>query len=87
MTLACKMSCVLLLLSILLIYMQIDSIYLTPILKALSESNKIIDTSSPNPINSYGTVQQNFSKPISNTLYNAHGIVTPNTPNTLVAKV
>jgi hypothetical protein len=39
------------------------------------------------PINTQGTVQQNFSSTPTPTIYNAHGIVTPNSPNTLIAKV
>lgn len=66
--------------------MQIDSIYLTPILDALKKSMQMTSPQN-NPVQSYGTIQQNFGSTSSPTLYNAHGIVTPNNPNTLIAKV
>ncbi len=65
--------------------MQIDSIYLTPILEALNKSTKIINTNNYTPISALGTVQQNFGTTPDTSLYNAHGIVTPSTPNTLIA--
>lgn len=72
-------------LSLLLIFMQIDSIYMTPILAALKQANTIIEKPT-NPIQSYGTIQENFSSSSHPTIYNAHGIVTPNSPNTLIAR-
>ena len=72
-------------LSLLLIFMQIDSIYMTPILAALKQANTIIENPT-NPIQSYGTIQENFGSSPKPTIYNAHGIVTPNSPNTLIAR-
>jgi hypothetical protein len=65
--------------------MQINSIYLTPILEALNKSTKTIDNNSYTPSATLGTVQQNFGSSSGVSLYNAHGIVTPSTPNTLIA--
>lgn len=73
-------------LSVLLIVMQIDSIYLRPILETLKEANTVIDNPT-NIIDSYGTIQENFGSIKPTTIYNAHGIVTPENPNTLIAKV
>lgn len=73
-------------LSLLLIVMQIDSIYLRPILETLKAANTVIDKPT-NPVDSYGTVQENFGSSTPTTIYNAHGIVTPENPNTLIAKV
>lgn len=73
-------------LSLLLIVMQIDSIYLRPILETLKSANTVIDKPT-NPIDSYGTIQENFGSPTPTTIYNAHGIITPENPNTLIAKV
>jgi hypothetical protein len=71
-------------LSLLLIFMQIDSIYMTPILAALKQANTVIKQPT-NLSQTYGTIQENFGSPIQTSLYNAHGIVTPNSPNTLIA--
>jgi len=73
-------------LSLLLIVMQIDSIYLRPILETLKAANTVIDKPT-NPVDSYGSIQENFGTTKSPTIYNAHGIVTPENPNTLIAKV
>jgi hypothetical protein len=77
---------ILFVLSLLLIVMQIDSIYMRPILETLKAANTLIEKPK-NPIDSYGTIQENFGKQTPTTIYNAHGIVTPNSPNTLIAKV
>ena len=70
--------------SVLLLSMQVSP--LNSILQALMQSMDHMPKNSL-PIQTNGTVQQNFGTIPSPTLYNAHGIVTPQTPNTLIAKV
>lgn len=70
--------------SVLLLSMQVSP--LNSILQALMQSMDHMPKNSM-PIQTNGTVQQNFGTIPSPTLYNAHGIVTPQTPNTLIAKV
>ena len=62
------------------------SIYQTPILEALHKSLETKPTNSL-PTNTNGTIQESFSHndSFAKSIYNAHGIVTPNTPNTLIA--
>jgi hypothetical protein len=64
--------------------MEIQQTNLTPILQALTQSMEMTPIKT-NPLNTYGSVQQNFSHIDAGTLYNAHGIVSPSTPNTLIA--
>ena len=70
--------------SVLLLSMQVSP--LNSILQALMQSMDHMPKSSL-PIETNGTVQQNFGNVPTPTLYNAHGIVTPQNPNTLIAKV
>ena len=62
------------------------SIYQTPILQALHKSTETKPSNSL-PTNTEGTIQENFSQSefFTKSIYNAHGIVTPNSPNTLIA--
>ena len=62
------------------------SIYQTPILEALHKSLETKPTNSL-PIDTNNTVQESFSQSefFTKSIYNAHGIVTPNSPNTLIA--
>lgn len=78
------MTLLLLGISVLLLSMQVSP--LNSILQALMQSMDHMPKNSL-PIQTNGTVQQNFGTIPSPTLYNAHGIVTPQTPNTLIAKV
>jgi hypothetical protein len=72
--------------SVLLLSMQIASVTDTSILNILMNSmDKLPKNSLPSETN--GTVQQNFGTTPPPTIYNAHGIVTPSSPNTLIAKV
>jgi hypothetical protein len=73
-------------LSLLLIVMQIDSIYLKPVLQILKEANTVIHNPT-NIIDAYGSIQENFGTIKQSSVYNAHGIVTPQNPNSLIAKV
>lgn len=70
--------------SVLLLSMQVSP--LNSILQALLQSMDHMPKNSL-PIQTNGTVQQNFGTIPAPTLYNAHGIVTPQSPNTLIAKV
>ncbi len=72
--------------SIILLGMQITSVSNTSILNILLQSMDHMPKNSL-PIDMNGTVQQNFGSVPQPTIYNAHGIVTPNSPNTLIAKV
>jgi hypothetical protein len=60
-----------------------DYLQLTPILEAIRTNNDK-RPSNTLPINTNGTVQQNNSKSIPVTLYNAHGIVRKENPNSLL---
>ena len=72
--------------SVLLLSMQIASVTDSSVLNILLNSmDKMPKSSLPSETN--GSVQQNFGTTPAPTIYNAHGIVTPNSPNTLIAKV
>jgi hypothetical protein len=60
-----------------------DYLQLTPILEAIRTNNDKRPSNSL-PVNTNGTVQQNNSKSIPVTLYNAHGIVRKENPNSLI---
>lgn len=58
--------------------------HLQPLVAAvISNADKLPKTSLPTEIP--GTVQSNTHNIPSATIYNAHGIVTPHTPNSLIA--
>lgn len=80
------MTLIILSLCILFIAMQINNIQSQSILNILLNSMDHMPKNTL-PIDTQGTVQQNFSSQPTPTIYNAHGIVTPNSPNTLIAKV
>lgn len=72
--------------SVFLLCMQIQSVNQTSILNILMNSmDKMPKSSLPSETN--GTAQQTFGTIPAPTLYNANGIVSPNNPNTLIAKV
>jgi|LakMenEpi03Aug12_release.lakeMendotaPanAssembly.Ray.scaffolds.fasta_scaffold2457964_1 hypothetical protein len=72
--------------SVFLLSMQIPSVNQTSILQILLQSmDKMPKSSLPSETN--GTVQQTFGTIPKPSVYNANGIVSPNNPNTLIAKV
>lgn len=56
---------------------------LSPVMEAMRSSNDK-RPSNTLPINTNGTVQENNSKSIPVTLYNAHGILSKTNPNSLL---
>jgi hypothetical protein len=60
-----------------------DYLQLTPILEAIRTGNDKRPSNSL-PVNTNGTIQDNNSKSIPVTLYNAHGIVRKENPNSLL---
>jgi hypothetical protein len=78
------------LICLILICMSLLSITNTPIIQPILQAllqtmDKIPKTS--NPKQSLGSIQENFGTIPVTTIYNAHGIVTPDSPNTLLARV
>jgi hypothetical protein len=81
---------ILFLLCLILCCMSVASITNTPIIQPILQTllqymGKIPKTGFPTE--TFGTVQQTFGTIKSPTIYNAHGIVTPNNPNSLIAYV
>ena len=61
-----------------------EYLQLTPILESMRTNNDKRPSNSL-PVNTNGTVQQNNSKSVPDvTLYNAHGIVRKENPNSLI---
>lgn len=64
-----------------------QSIYLTPIAQAIIQSETTINTHNSTPVQSFGTIQENQHLLPKTTIYNSHGVVTPNTPNSFIAYI
>lgn len=78
------------LICLILICMSLLSITNTPIIQPILQTLLQNIDKTPktcNPKESFGTIQQNFGTAIKTTMYNAHGIITPDSPNTLLARV
>lgn len=72
--------------TIYILCMQITSTNTNTILRILLQSmDKLPKNSFPKDSN--GSIQESFGTIPQPTIYNAHGIVTPNNPNTLLARV
>lgn len=63
-----------------------DSIAIQPLIAAMQSSNDKLPSNSL-PVDVHGTIQENAEKAAvpEVTLYNAHGIVNRNKPNSLIA--
>jgi len=64
-----------------------QSIYLTPITQAIFQAETTINTHNSSPVQSFGTIQENQHLLPKTTIYNSHGIVSPNSPNSLIAYI